>query len=94
LIKKVYNLGTGNGVTVLEAIKAFEKISGVKLNYSIGERRPGDVIAIYANNDKAKRELGWQTKYSLDDMMRTAWDWEQRLEEDETLYGEQNAGEN
>lgn len=91
---EVFNLGTGNGVTVLEAIKAFEKVSGVKLNYTLGERRPGDVIAIYANNDKAKKELGWQLKYSLDDMMRTAWDWEQRLEEDETLYGEQKAGEN
>ena len=91
---EVFNLGTGNGVTVLEAIKAFEKVSGVKLNYTIGPRRPGDVIAIYANNDKAKRELGWHTKYSLEDMMRTAWDWEQRLEEDETLYGEQKVGEN
>lgn len=91
---EVFNLGTGNGVTVLEAIHAFEKVSGVKLNYTIGSRRPGDVIAIYANNDKAKRELGWQTKYSLDDMMRTAWDWEQRLEEDETIYGEQKAEDN
>ncbi|MBI1781097.1 MAG: UDP-glucose 4-epimerase GalE [Sphingobacteriales bacterium] len=91
---EVFNLGTGNGVTVLEAIKAFEKVSGVKLNYTMGERRAGDVIAIYANNDKAKKELGWQLKYSLDDMMRTAWDWEQRLEEDETLYGDQKAGDN
>jgi UDP-glucose 4-epimerase len=91
---EVFNLGSGNGVTVLEAIKAFEKVSGVTLNYSLGERRPGDVVAIYANNDKAKKELGWQTQYSLEDMMRTAWDWEQRLEEDETLYGEQKAGEN
>jgi UDP-glucose 4-epimerase len=91
---EVFNLGTGNGVTVLEAIKAFEKVSGVKLNYTLGERRTGDVIAIYANNDKAKKELGWLTKYSLNDMMRTAWDWEQRLEEDETLYGEQKAENN
>ncbi|HET9055905.1 MAG TPA: UDP-glucose 4-epimerase GalE [Chitinophagaceae bacterium] len=91
---EVFNLGTGNGVTVLEAIKAFEKVSGVKLNYTIGPRRPGDVVAIYANNDKAKKELGWQTKYSLEDMMRTAWDWEQRLEEDETLYGEQKPEKN
>lgn len=91
---EVFNLGTGNGVTVLEAIKAFEKVSGVKLNYSIGPRRPGDVIAIYANNDKAKKELGWNIHYSLDDMMHTAWEWEQRLEEDETLYGEQKAEDN
>ncbi|MBI2731431.1 MAG: UDP-glucose 4-epimerase GalE [Sphingobacteriales bacterium] len=91
---EVYNLGTGNGVTVLEVIKAFEKVSGVKLNYTLGERRTGDVIAIYANNDKASKELSWHTKYSLEDMMRTAWDWEQHLEEDETLYGEQKAGDN
>ena len=50
-----FNLGTGNGVTVLEAIKAFEKVSGVKLNYKIGPSRPGDVIAIYANNDASQK---------------------------------------
>lgn len=83
---EVFNLGTGNGVTVLEAIKAFEKVSGVKLNYEIGPRRPGDIVAIYANNDKAKSVLGWNPKYSLDDMMATAWKWELRLKEDEQLF--------
>jgi len=83
---EVFNLGTGNGVTVLEAIKSFEKISGVKLNYEIGPRRPGDIIAIYANNDKAKRVLGWIPKYSLDEMMSTAWKWEQRLKNDEQFF--------
>ncbi|MBC7948510.1 MAG: UDP-glucose 4-epimerase GalE [Chitinophagaceae bacterium] len=83
---EVYNLGTGQGVTVLEAIKSFEKVSGVKLNYEIGPRRPGDVIAIYANNDKAKEELGWDPKYSLDEMMHTAWEWEQRLKADDTIF--------
>jgi UDP-glucose 4-epimerase len=86
----VFNLGTGNGVTVLEAIRAFEAVSGVKLNYSIGPRRPGDVIAIYANNDKAVNELGWVIKYNLDDMMRTAWEWELRLRDDKTLHTSQN----
>jgi UDP-glucose 4-epimerase len=75
----VFNLGTGNGITVLEAIKAFEKVSGVKLNYEIGPRRAGDIVAIYANNDKAVNELGWQCKYGLDEMMLTAWQWEQSL---------------
>src|SRR5688572_13580534 len=56
---EVFNLGSGNGVTVHEAIKSFEKVSGVKLNYEIGPRRPGDVVAIYANNNKAKTQLGW-----------------------------------
>jgi len=69
---EVFNLGTGNGVTVLEAIQAFEKVSGVKLNYEMGPRRPGDVVAIYANNDKAKKQLGWDPKYTLDEMMSTA----------------------
>jgi len=91
---EVFNLGTGNGVTVLEAINTFEKVSGVKLNYAIAPRRPGDVIAIYANNDYARNKLGWEIKYSLDDMMATAWKWEQRLKIDEKLYNKQNSGLN
>jgi UDP-glucose 4-epimerase len=83
---EVFNLGTGNGVTVLEAIKSFEKVSGVKLNYEIGPRRPGDIIAIYANNDKAKNVLGWDPRYSIDEMMGTAWKWEQRLKNDEQFF--------
>lgn len=77
---EVFNLGTGNGVTVLEAIHAFEKVSGVKLNYELGPHRPGDVIAIYANNTYAKEKLDWNTQYGIDDMMRTAWEWELKLD--------------
>jgi UDP-glucose 4-epimerase len=76
---EVFNLGTGNGITVLEAIQAFEKVSGVQLNYEIGPRRAGDIVAIYANNDKAVKELGWNCKYGLEEMMLTAWQWEQSL---------------
>jgi UDP-glucose 4-epimerase len=76
---EIFNLGTGDGFTVLEVITAFEKVSGVQLNYTIGPRRAGDVIAIYANNDKAKTQLKWVPKYSLEDMMSTAWQWEQKL---------------
>ena len=83
---EVYNLGTGNGVTVLEAIHAFEKVSGVKLNYVIGPRRPGDVIAIYANNDLARKQLGWKIEFGLEEMMSTAWRWEQKLVADEKFY--------
>ena len=83
---EVFNLGTGNGVTVLEAIKAFEKATGQKLNYTIGPRRPGDVIAIYANNDYARSQLRWEPKYTLEDMMATAWKWEQRLKVDEKFF--------
>jgi UDP-glucose 4-epimerase len=86
---EVFNLGTGNGVTVLEAIHSFEKVSGLSLNYEIGPRRPGDIIAIYANNDLAKNVLGWQPKYSLDDMMSTAWKWEQRLKADDKIFTSQ-----
>jgi UDP-glucose 4-epimerase len=77
--REIINLGTGNGVTVLEAIKAFEKVSGVKLNYELGPRRPGDVIEIYANNSYAREKLGWEPKQGIDDMMRTAWQWEVSL---------------
>ena len=83
---EVFNLGTGNGVTVLEAVQAFEKVTGEKLNYVIGPRRPGDVVAIYANNDYAKSQLGWETKYSLEDMLSTAWKWEQKLKVDEKFF--------
>jgi UDP-glucose 4-epimerase len=85
-ICEVFNLGTGVGVTVLEAIRAFEKVSHIQLNYEMGTRRPGDVIAIYANNDLAKEILGWQPKYSLEEMMSTAWKWEQRLKADEKVF--------
>ncbi len=86
----VFNLGSGNGVTVLEAIHAFEEVSNVQLNYKMGPRRPGDVIAIYANNQLAVDELGWQIQYDLKDMMRTAWQWEEKVKEDEELMKKQN----
>lgn len=91
---EVFNLGTGNGVTVLEAIHTFEKVSGVKLNYEIGPRRTGDVVAIYANNDKAKEVLGWDPVLTLDDMMRSAWEWEQKLKQDEKLFAPHNSNLN
>lgn len=76
---EIFNLGLGEGVTVLEAIKAFEKVSNNKLNYIIGERRAGDVEKIYADNKKAKQLLGWNPKYSIEDMMGTAWQWELKM---------------
>jgi UDP-glucose 4-epimerase len=78
---EVYNLGSGTGVSVLELIDAFEKVSGKKLNYQIGSRRAGDVIAVYADNSKACNELDWSPKYSIQDMMETAWKWEKRMAE-------------
>ncbi|MBA2498589.1 MAG: UDP-glucose 4-epimerase GalE [Chitinophagaceae bacterium] len=83
---QVFNLGTGKGITVLEAIAAFEKVSGHTLNYIIGPRRDGDVISIYANNSAARQILNWNPQYSLDDMMGTAWRWEKRLKTDEKIF--------
>ncbi len=83
---EVFNLGTGDGYTVLEAIAAFEKVTGVKLNYQLGPRRPGDVVAIYANNNKAKNQLGWTPMLNLTDMMDTAWKWELRMKTEENLF--------
>ena len=89
LLCEVFNLGTGNGVTVLEAIRSFEKVSGVKLNYEIGPRRPGDIIAIYANNDLARSVLSWNPAFTLDDMMLSAWKWEQHLKTDDAIFTSQ-----
>ena len=67
-------------MSVLEAVKAFEKVSGKKLNYVIGKRREGDVQAIYANNQKAQQLLEWEPIYNIEDMMLSAWKWEQNLQ--------------
>jgi UDP-glucose 4-epimerase len=83
---EIFNLGTGNGNTVLEAITAFEKASGISLNYEIGPRRSGDVIAIYANKNRAQEVLGWETNYTLEDIMATAWKWEQELKSGNTVF--------
>ncbi len=72
----VFNLGTGTGVSVLEAINAFEKVSGNKLNYTIGNKRLGDVVSIYSDTTNSEKELGWKPKFSLEKMMETAWAWE------------------
>ncbi len=78
----VINLGTGKGVSVKEAVDAFEKVTGVKLNYQYGPRRAGDAIAIYANNQKAREVLGWEPQYTLNDMMQSAWEWEKNMHTD------------
>ena len=78
----IFNLGTGNGVTVMEVVKAFERVSGLKLRYEMKPRRAGDVEAIYANNEKAVNKLGWKIQRDLDTMISTAWVWEQKLQKD------------
>jgi len=76
---EVFNLGTGKGVSVFEAIDSFERISGQKLNYRIMGRREGDIEKIWADPSFANSELGWKTRYSLDDAMRSAWEWEKKI---------------
>ena len=76
---EVFNLGTGRGVSVLEAIHAFEKATGIKLRYSITGRRPGDIEKIWADPGLANRELGWKALSTLEECMRTAWEWEKNI---------------
>ncbi len=71
-----YNLGTGNGYSVLEIVKAFEKASGKAVPYRIVDRRPGDIAECYANPEKAKTELGWQAKYGIEKMCEDSWRWQ------------------
>lgn len=76
---EVFNLGTGTGVSVLEAIASFERVSGVKLRYKITGRRAGDIEKIWADPSHANKELGWKTESSLDQAMETAWRWEKKI---------------
>lgn len=79
-INSVFNLGSGHGVSVKEAIEVFEKISKVKLKYSFGPRREGDVEAVYSDSTKAEQELGWKAEKSLEQMIESAWKWELKWE--------------
>ncbi len=76
---EIFNLGTGKGSSVLEVIESFERVSGKKLNYKIVDRRPGDVIEAYADTTKANELLGWRAESTLDEAMRSAWDWEKKI---------------
>lgn len=76
---EVFNLGTGKGHSVLEVVKMFEKANDLKLNYTIGQRRAGDVEQIWADASKAKQKLGWEAQLDLEAMMTTAWKWQQGL---------------
>ena len=76
----VYNLGTGKGSSVLEVVEAFETANEVKVPYQICERRAGDITIAYANPDKAERELGWKADTSLEEALRTTWEWQKYLQ--------------
>lgn len=72
----IYNLGTGHGYSVLDVVKAFEKVNGVKVPYSIKPRRAGDIATCYCNPAKAKAELGWESKFGIEEMCRDSWNWQ------------------
>ncbi len=74
----IYNLGTGNGFSVLDMVKSFERASGRQVPYGIAPRRPGDIAACFADPSKAKQELGWEALKSLDDMCRDTWNWQKK----------------
>ena len=73
---EIYNLGTGKGYSVLDVVHAFEKASGVKVNYKIAPRREGDVACCYSDPSKAKEVLGWEAKYDIEDMCEDSWRWQ------------------
>ena len=74
-----FNVGTGKGNSVLEVIKSFESIADLRLNYEIVGRRAGDVEKIYADTNKVNSMLGWKAELDLDEMMRSAWEWQKSL---------------
>ncbi|MBX7043730.1 MAG: UDP-glucose 4-epimerase GalE [Ignavibacteria bacterium] len=76
---EVFNLGTGKGNSVMEVIKTFEEVTGLKLNYRIGPRRAGDVVSIYSDTRKANEQLGWKAERNLADMMLTSWNWQKAV---------------
>lgn len=76
---EIFNLGTGNGFSVLEVVKSFEKVANQKLNYEMVDRRPGDIEKVWADTSFANAELGWKAKRNIDDMMGSAWKWEVAL---------------
>ncbi len=78
---EVFNIGTGRGLSVLELIHAFEKATGVKLNYEIGKRRAGDIEQVWADPALANEELGWKAETSIEDTLRSAWNWQLKLRE-------------
>ncbi|GAB5401573.1 MAG: UDP-glucose 4-epimerase GalE [Aureisphaera sp.] len=76
---EIFNLGTGRGSSVLEVVQAFEAVTGEKLNYKIVNRRPGDVISVYADTKKANEVLGWKTKKTMEEALASAWLWEKKV---------------
>ena len=79
----IINLGSGNGTSVFEAIKSFEKVTGIRLNYKVGPKRTGDVMAIYSDTSLAQSVLNWHPEFDLDQMMLSAWKWQLNLKNEQ-----------
>jgi UDP-glucose 4-epimerase len=77
---EIFNIGSGSGYSVLEMVKSFEKATGIAINYSLVDRRPGDVEAVYADTSKALKGLNWKAEISLEEMLRSAWEWQKVLD--------------
>jgi UDP-glucose 4-epimerase len=89
----VFNVGTGKGYSVLEIIQAFERVTGVKLAYNMGERRPGDIEKVWGNVTKSQQGLNWKAVLGLDEMMASAWKWENYINSNQTDHkGPENSG--
>ena len=76
---EVFNVGTGRPVSVMELVTAFEKVNGLKLNYKIAPRRPGDVTAVWADPTRANKVLGWKAERTVEETLKAAWAWEKHL---------------
>ncbi|MFQ6777780.1 MAG: UDP-glucose 4-epimerase GalE [Alphaproteobacteria bacterium] len=75
---EIFNLGTGHGYSVLDVVKTFERVNGIKIPYEIAPRRAGDIATCYADSTKAEKILGWRAEYSLDDMCRDSWNYQSK----------------
>ena len=76
---EVFNIGTGRPVSVMELVNTFQEVNGVRINYKVAPRRPGDVTEVWADPSKANEELGWKAKRTLEETLKAAWDWEKHL---------------
>ena len=78
---EIFNIGTGRGVSTLEVVRTFEKVNDLKLNYKIVGRRAGDIEAVWADPTYANEELGWKAEKTLEETLRSAWNWQKHLDD-------------
>ena len=79
---EIFNIGTGTGWSTLQVVEGFEKATGVKLNWTYAPRREGDIEKVWGNVDKANKVLGWKAEANIEDVLRSAWRWQEKLRED------------